>query len=86
VGSAPHSYRASDGSLWHLVNDCPPIPTRAHDWSATHDDYDGAPDAHDDRHVTAPTITAVMDAVEELVREHSEESSASEKSENPPKV
>lgn len=30
--------------------DPPPIPIRTMDWHYTHENYDGAPDAYDDRH------------------------------------
>ena len=68
----PRSYTASDGSLWHINCDCPPIPVRWYDWSATHDDYDGAPDAHDDRSVSGATREDVLRAVEVWVEENGE--------------
>lgn len=69
----PTTYRANDGSLWNLCEDQPPIPSRAHDWTWWHDDYDGAPDAHDDRHGTAPTKEAALRGIEEWVAENREE-------------
>jgi len=33
------------GKVWTLSCDRPPVPTRAFDWSATDEDYDGAPDS-----------------------------------------
>ena len=32
-----------------------PIPDRRFDWQAVHKDYDGAPDAHDNRYFYAET-------------------------------
>lgn len=62
-------YTASDGSLWHLRFSPPPIPTRAHDWMAVHDDYDGAPDAGDDRYFTSATIEGVIVEIEDWIDE-----------------
>jgi len=67
--SVRDTYTASDGSRWHLSYDFPPIPSRSYDWSATHEDYDGAPDAHDDRCVHGPTREAAIAAVEVLIDE-----------------
>ncbi len=66
-------YHASDGSTWNVYCDPPPIPPRCHDWTWVHDDYDGAPDAGDDRHGTAPTREAAIAAVEEWVAEYGED-------------
>ena len=66
-------YTATDGSLWHLTNEPPPVPTRQLDWQYVHDDYDGAPDAYDDRHGHAPSRRAAIKAVEEWVAENGEE-------------
>lgn len=35
---------------FHIVYSPPPIPYRGSDWQYWHDDYDGAPDAHDNRY------------------------------------
>lgn len=67
------AYIATDGSVWHLSCDCPPIPSREFDWSATHDDYDGAPDAHDDRFVNGRDQHAVIVAVEQWIFDEAEE-------------
>ncbi len=64
------TYTASDGSLWILRFAHPPIPSRAYDWDAVHDDYDGAPDAHDDRAVSARTREEVLVAVERWIEEN----------------
>ena len=66
------TYRASDGSLWHVEFVYPPIPSRHADWSAHHDDYDGAPLEYggppgDDRAVTAPTRAALLAEIEEFI-------------------
>ena len=72
------TYTASDGSKWHLDHESPPIPID-HFWSATHDDYDGAPDGHDDRYLMAgSTRESACEAVEEYVEEHKEEREAIE--------
>ena len=63
------TYTASDGSKWHLSHDFPPIPVRSCDWSATHDDYDGAPDAGDNRSVMGATRAEACKAVEVLLEE-----------------
>lgn len=34
---------------WHIYFEPPPIPCRNSDWHFYHDDYDGAPDANDNR-------------------------------------
>jgi len=67
--SVRDTYTASDGSRWHLTWLSPPAPYRSHDWSAAHEDYDGAPDAHDDRCVYGPTREAAIAAVEVLIDE-----------------
>ena len=68
------AYWASDGSIWHLEAICPPIPVRGFDWSAVHEEYDGAPDAHDDRHVYGATRAEAIEAVEVYVAHaHDEE-------------
>lgn len=66
-------YTASDGSLWHISADFPPIPWRGADWGWWHDDYDGAPDAYDDRHGSAATKELAMRDIEEKVLEMAEE-------------
>ena len=62
-------YTASDGSLWHVCNCPPPVPTRALDWEWVSDDYGGP---GDDSHGYAPTKEAAIAAVEEWVEENRE--------------
>ena len=76
IGMSTHSearnvddYTASDGSLWHIRATYPPIPTRAYDWEGIHDDYDGAPDAHDNRVVNAADPEEVIVEIERLINE-----------------
>lgn len=57
---------------FHLLHEMPPIPTRAYDWCAYHDDYDGAPDAHDHRVFRGPTKEDVMAQVDEWYEETEE--------------
>lgn len=59
-------YVASDGSLWHIMYDKPPVPTRNWDWAWTAYDYNG-PD--DDRHGDAASPEACVAAIEEYVTE-----------------
>lgn len=64
--------KASDGSVWHVRYDYPPIPSRCEDWSATHDDYDGAPDACDNRTVSAATPGELPKLIEDWIWENGE--------------
>src|SRR5215471_13456547 len=41
---------------FHVYYDPPPIPTREFDWHCYHDDYDGAPDAGDNRAFHGPSL------------------------------
>ena len=63
------AYRASDASIWHLQAVCPPVPFRGFDWSAVHDEYDGAPDAHDGRAVYGATRDEAIAEVERYLAE-----------------
>lgn len=56
---ASNTYRG-----WLISFDCPPIPWREFDWSATHPDYDGAHDAHDYRVVRGRTRGDVIAAID----------------------
>lgn len=64
------NYTALNGSRWDIENVCPPIPTRAFDWEATHENYDGAPDAWDGKRkfVSAPTREALIERIEARCR------------------
>lgn len=50
---------------WHIYYDPPPIPTRSCDWQFYHDDFDGAPDAGDNRCGFAPTLDAAKAEIDE---------------------
>lgn len=50
---------------FRITYDPPPIPTRAFDWHATHDDYDGAPDGTDNRYFHGPTEDDVKAQVDD---------------------
>lgn len=58
------------GKVWTLSCDRPPVPTRAFDWSATDEDYDGAPDSAT-RHRVAHGATreACIADIERIVAE-----------------
>lgn len=60
------NYTATNGSRWTIANPAPPIPTRAYDWEATHENHDGAPDAGDAkrRFVNAATREELIRAIE----------------------
>ena len=60
-------YTDSRGERWHLYNEPPPIPIRSHDWNATHEGYDGAPDSGDARSFYAGSYHDVVECVEEYV-------------------
>lgn len=54
---------------WSIAYNPPPIPVRVCDFQFWHDDYDGAPDANDNRCGTAATLDAAkaeIDMLEEL--------------------
>jgi len=65
-------YIDARGEMWVLRCICPPIPSRNHDWEIVHDDYDGAPDAHDHRHFDGPTREDVIRQAAEWVAEEVE--------------
>lgn len=57
---------------WHIEFNPPPIPTRACDWQFWHDDYDGAPDANDNRCGSAATLDDAkmeIDMIDDMDRE-----------------
>ncbi len=65
-----NTYRDALGKVWTLSCDCPPIPTRAYDWSATDQDYDGAPDsAVRGRVAYGPTRDACIKDIERILEE-----------------
>ena len=62
------TYQASDGSLWLLTPQCPPVPH----WEQIqvayqHDAYDGAPDAGDSRHGACESYAASAEEIEEHI-------------------
>jgi hypothetical protein len=57
-------YAASNGEVWNIYPSYPPIPTRLFDWAGVHEDYDGAPDACDNRMVSGETEELVKEAIE----------------------
>lgn len=67
------AYVASDGGLWYISCDSPPIPTRDYDWCAQHEDYDGDGaewEPKDDRVMRGKTREDVIEQVEAYVEEH----------------
>lgn len=50
---------------WHIHYDPPPIPTRNCDWRFWHDDFDGAPDANDNRSGSAESLEAAKAEIDE---------------------
>jgi len=67
------AYLAPDGSgLWLISHDMPPVPTRAYDWSATHEDYyggGGEGEPNDPRVLYAPTRHELIERIEEYLEE-----------------
>ena len=55
---------------WDISFDYPAIPVRDFDWSASHPDYDGAPDANDHRFVHARTREGVIEAIDLWIEEN----------------
>jgi hypothetical protein len=51
----------SRGNIWHVWNECPPIPTRSFDWIAQHDNYAGESGGH----VYSPTPEGLGPAITE---------------------
>jgi hypothetical protein len=66
--SAAETYRG-----WEIHFEYPPIPVRDFDWQASHKDYDGAPDANDNRLVHGSTLEAVKAEIDAWIEEHSED-------------
>lgn len=57
---------------WHIRHDPPPIPVRNCDWQFWHDDYDGAPDASDNRFGYAPSLDAAKAEIDAWEDEHAD--------------
>ncbi len=50
---------------WRIHYYAPPIPTRCCDWHWTHDDFDGAPDANDNRGGHASSFAEALNMCDE---------------------
>lgn len=66
-------HEASDGSLWHITNTRPPVPNRNFDWEWVSDDYDGAPDAYDDRHGYEASEQACKNSIEDWIVDYGDD-------------
>lgn len=55
---------------WHIRYDPPPIPSRACDWQFAHNDFDGAPDAGDNRCGHAPSLEAAKAEIDAWIEEN----------------
>lgn len=62
-------YTATDGSLWHVEYNPPPVGSRRYDWEWIADDFGGP---GDDAHGNEPTEEAAIAAVEAWVKENAE--------------
>lgn len=51
---------------WHIYFEPPPIPCRNSDWHFYHDDYDGAPDANDNRAGHAESVDGCLREIREI--------------------
>ncbi len=49
---------------WRIYYDPPPIPSRNCDWHYVHDDFDGAPDAGDNRYGSCATAAECRDEID----------------------
>jgi hypothetical protein len=58
---------------WAIHYDPPPIPLRQFDWHYRHDDFDGAPDAGDDRYGHCASLEECKAAIDEYIADHEEE-------------
>ena len=55
---------------WHIRYDPPPIPSRASDWHFAHSDFDGAPDANDNRCGRAASLEAAKAEIDAWIEEN----------------
>ena len=55
---------------WHIRYDPPPIPSRASDWHFAHSDFDGAPDANDNRCGCAASLEAAKAEIDAWIEEN----------------
>lgn len=51
---------------WSIYFDPPPIPTRECDWHFVHADFDGAPDANDNRCGSAASFADALNAIDDM--------------------
>ena len=63
-------YIDSNGDPWTISLDPKPIPTAALDIDYCHEDYDGAPDAHDHRCGNAGSIAEAKAIIEEIAADY----------------
>ncbi len=65
----PEPVKCSDGSYLYrnyaVISDAPPIP-RGPEWSFCHEDYDGAPDASDNRCGFADSASECFFVIDEI--------------------
>ncbi len=66
-GEKMDKYIASDGSIWYIRRDPPPVFIRGADFSFYHEDFDGAPDAFDNRCGYAATEKEAMQEIEDAI-------------------
>lgn len=83
-----HHYRG-----WVIYFDPPPIPIRTLDWTYSHDSFDGAPDANDNRYGYAPSLEQAKRDIDEIeedrepsFEEIEAELAATRPARNPPSV
>lgn len=50
---------------WEISYDPPPIPSRNFDWQFSHKDFDGAPDACDNRYGAAASLLEAMTEIDD---------------------
>ena len=55
---------------WRIHYDPPPIPSRACDWHFAHSDFDGAPDANDNRCGHAESLEAAKAEIDAWIEEN----------------
>lgn len=51
---------------WRIYHDPTPLPVRQFDWAFVHDDFDGAPDANDNRCGRAASPDECFAAIREI--------------------
>jgi hypothetical protein len=58
---------------WTIAYNPPPIPVRSCDWQYCHNDFDGAEDACDNRHGSAPTLAECLNEIDDYEEERFDE-------------